>query len=367
VITWDEFLDRLQDRFADLPSIEILLFEVGVIVAGILTYRFLAARIEHVRGHLLLIALGMFLVEFFTGPMWTNQHLGPWAYVYSDVSWILTIGWTVLISLSIYVVERVLRAKEPWKRYVLFLLIITPVTIMCDGLVRGLGIRESSPETAAAAGSAMFPIIDVPVAGLYYVPVVMTLVYSFCKHWLPAIEPGAATAGRLPFLNRLLLTTVAVVLFEIVVEPMATNQNFPAWSYVFHDITVIMTGLWVLIVTVSTLAVDRFLRTTDVRLKFAAYLTLITLIAAPIEAWFIQNGYRVYGPSATADFIGLRTVILDLPIEVLAAIPLYLSLVISFVRYWDGSVDRSLGFRPREAGERARSAPSVAPPVAGRP
>jgi hypothetical protein len=299
--------------------------------------------------------------------MWTNQHLGPWAYVYSDVSWILTIGWTVLISLSIYVVEQVLRAKEPWKRYVLFLLIITPVTIACDGLVRGLGIRESSPETAAAAGSAMFPIIDVPVAGLYYVPVVMTLVYSFYKHWLPAIEPGAASTGRLPFLNRLLLTAVAVVLFEIVVEPMATNQDFPAWSYVFHDITVIMTGLWVLIVTVSTLAVDRVLRTTDVRLKFAAYLTLITLVAAPIEAWFIQNGYRVYGPSATADFIGLRTVILDLPIEVLAAIPLYLSLVISFVRYWDGSVDRGLGFRPREAGEQARPAPSVARPVAGRP
>jgi hypothetical protein len=60
-------------------------------------------------------------------------------------------------------------------------------------------------------------------------------------------------------------------------------------------------------------------------------------------------------------------VLLDLPIEVLAAIPLYLSLVISFVRYWDGSVDRSLGFRPREPREQARPAPSVAPPVAGRP
>jgi hypothetical protein len=105
VITWDDFLDRLQDRFADLPTVEILLFEVGVIVAGILTYRFLAARIEHVRGHLVLIALGMFLVEFFTGPMWKNLHLGPWAYVYSDVSWILTVGWVVLISLSIYVVS----------------------------------------------------------------------------------------------------------------------------------------------------------------------------------------------------------------------------------------------------------------------
>lgn len=367
MITWDQFLERLKERWADMPTPQILVFEVAVVVAAILTYRFLATRIRHALGHMALIAVGMFLVEFFTGPMWKNLHLGPWAYVYSDVSWILTIAWVVIISLAVYVVERVLRATVPWKRYVLFLAIITPVVVVCDGLVRWLGIRESSPETAAAAGPAMLPVINVPVAGLYYVPVVMTLVYSFYKHWLPAIEPGAATTRRLPFLNRLALTTIAVFLFEIAVEPMATNVNFPAWSYVFHDITVIMTGLWIAIVAGSTLLVDRFLPRTDARLKFAAYLVLITLIYAPIEAWFLHNGYRVYGPSATADFIGLRTVILDLPIEVLAAIPIYLSLVICFVRYWDGSVDRTLGFRPREDEERATAAPAITAPLAGRP
>lgn len=367
MITWDQFVERLNERWADMPTPEILVFEIATIVAGILTYRFLRARVQRVPAHLALIATGMFLVEFFTGPMWKNLHMGPWAYVYSDVSWILTIGWVVLISLSIYVVERVLRVTEPWKRYALFLVVITPVVIVCDGLVRWLGIRESSPETIAAAGEAMFPIIDVPLMGLVYLPVVMTLVYAFYKHWLPAIEPGAVTTGRLPFLNRLVLTAVAVALFEIVVEPMAANQNFPEWSYVFHDITVIMTGLWIVIVAGSTLLVDRFLPTNDIRLKFAAYLVLVTLIYAPIEAWFLQNGYRVYGPSATADFIGMRTVFLDLPIEVLAAIPLYLTLVICFVRYWDGSVDRTLGFRPLEDEERSTATPAVAPPVPGRP
>lgn len=365
--TWDQFVDRIQERWADMPTPEILLFEIVVIVAGVLTYRFLSTRIQRAGTHLLLIAVGMFLIEFFTGPMWKNQHMGPWAYVYSDVSWILTIAWTVVISLTIYVVERVLRATKPWQRYVLFLVIITPVIIACDGLVRWLGIRESSPETAAAAGPEMFPIINVPLAGLYYLPVVMTLVYSFYKHWLPWIEPAAVPPGRRSFFYRLALTTVAVFLFEIVVEPMATNQNFPAWSYVYHDITVIMTGLWIVIVTVSMLVVDRVLHTPNDGLRFAAYLVLVTLIAAPIEAWFLQNGYRVYGPSATADFTGVRTVLLDLPIEVLAAIPLYLSLVIAFVRYWDGSVDRTLGFRPRDAEQRASAAPGIAPPVAGQP
>lgn len=356
MMTWEEFLEHLKVRYSDLPTPEILVFEIAVIVGAVLTYRFLATRVERVGRHLLLIAIGMFLIEFFTGPMWRNHRLGFWAYVYSDVSWILTVGWTVLIALSIYLVEMVIKVRTALLRYLGFVLVMTPVTIVYDSLVRLIGIRTYAPETIAAAGPSMIPVLDVPVAGLYYVPVAMTLVWSFYKHWLPGIEPGATTDARLPILNRLVLTAIAVFLFEIVVEPMATNQGFPAWSYVFHDITVLMTGLWVAIVTLSTLAVDRYLRTTDFRLRFAAYLAVIAAIATPIEGWFISAGYRVYGPSATADFIGLRTVIGDIPIEVMAAIPMYLALVIAFVRYWDGSVDRGLGFRASTATAPSASA-----------
>jgi hypothetical protein len=126
-----------------------------------------------------------------------------------------------------------------------------------------------------------------------------------------------------------------------------------------------MTGLWVVIVTVAMIVVDRLMPKVDWRLRFAACLVLITLIAAPLEAWFLNNGYRIYGPSATADFIGLRTVILGLPVEVFAAIPMYLGLVVSFVRYWDGSTDRTLGFTARVPVEHGEPGAIVAPPVPG--
>ena len=357
MITWDQFLDRLRARWNDGPTPEILVFEIVVVVAFVLTYRFLSARVEHAGKHLLLIAIGMFLIEFFTGPMWQNHHLGVWAYVYSDVSWILTLGWAVLISLSIYIVENVAHVRTAVWRWVGFLLLITPLTVVSDALVKALGIRTYSPEVIAAAGPATIPVLDVPLAGLYYVPVVMTLVWAFYKHWLPLFEPSTAVPTRLPFVNRLVLTAIAVFLFEIVVEPMATNQNFPAWSYVFHDITILMTGLWIVIVVGVTLAVDAVMQRSDFRMRFAVALIAITAIATPIEGWFLANGYRVYGPSATADFIGLRTIVGNIPIEVMAAIPMYLSLVIAFVRYWDGSVDHGLGFRARaprpEAAPRA--------------
>jgi hypothetical protein len=309
--------------------------------------RYLGSRVVGAGRHFALIAVGVFVLEFFTAPMWRNLNLGFWAYVYSDVSWIFTLAWSTLILWTVYIVDVILRVPKPWQRFALYLVIMTPITLVLDSAANALGIREYAPEVLAAAGPARVPVLGVPAAGIYYIPVFMTLVLTFYKHWLPIIEPGEEPKGRLPLLNRLVLTTMAVFLFEVVVEPMATNVGFPAWSYVFNDITVLMTGLWVVIVTVCTIAVDRVLPNVDFRLRFAAYLALIVVIATPVEGWFINAGYRIYGPSATADFVGIYTLVGNLPLEVVAAIPLYLSLVIAFVRYWDGSVNRALGLRPR--------------------
>lgn len=362
-MTWDAFWEHVRQTYANWPTPGIVAFEVAVVASALLTYWFLRRRVHRLRGHFILVAISVFLLEFFTGPMWQNRNLGFWAYVYSDVSWIYTLGWTSLIILVVYLIDVVVGAEKPWRRFAGYLLLLTPIALVFDAISVGLGIRVYSPEVLEAAGPARIPVLDVPLAGLYYIPVFMTLALSSYKHWLSVVEPAATTPARLPLLPRLVLTTLAVFLFEIVVEPMATNRNFPSWSYIYRDITVIMTGFWVVLVTVCTMAVDRILPREDFRYRFAASLGLITLIATPVEGWFIQSGYRVYGPSATADFLGFRTIIGDIPIEVMAAIPLYLSLVIAFVRYWDGSVNRQLGMR-RQTPDSAEAPAGVPAPVA---
>ena len=96
-----------------------------------------------------------------------------------------------------------------------------------------------------------------------------------------------------------------------------------------------MTGLWVLVIWLSIYVVDRWLIHLDLIWRFLIYLGLIGILILPIESWFINNGYRLYGPSATANFTGINTIITNVPVEVAFAIPLYLSLVIAFVRYWE--------------------------------
>jgi hypothetical protein len=362
-MTWEQIQERLNERYASWPSPAVALFEVSIIVAVLLVYRYLNARVLRVRQHFALVAIGVFLLEFFTGPMWHTEGLGWWAFVYSDVTWIFTIAWSAMIVATVYGVDRVGQGAPIWQRFVAYLVVLTPMALLFEGLNKALEVRTYSPEVLEAAGPWRIPVLDVPAAGLYYIPVFMALILSFYKHWLPTIEPGGESRRRVSPLRRFLLIVMAVFMFEIIVEPMATNQNFPAWSYVYHDITIVMTGLWVVLVAVCTFVVDRLLPNADYRLRFGAYLGLIAIIATPIEGWFINAGYRVYGPSATADFIGVRTLIGDLPIEVVAAIPIYLALVISFVRYWDGSTAQRLGMVARPTPSPGFSALDAAGPV----
>src|SRR3990172_9283601 len=102
-MTWNQFWPHVQEHYEDWPTPAILAFEIAVAVAALLAYRFLNGRVLRIRQHFALIAIGVFALEFFTGPMWENRHLGFWAYVYSDVSWILTIAWGAVILLTVFI------------------------------------------------------------------------------------------------------------------------------------------------------------------------------------------------------------------------------------------------------------------------
>lgn len=324
--------------FDRTPTLAIIALEIVIILGTIGALFILSRLIKRVVLRYVVIAAGVIIFQIFTAPMWNNAKLGPWAYFYLDVSWILTLEWATLILLAVVLVDHFLPRWKEWQRFCLYILALTVAEALIEGNVLvGLGIRSYSPEVMNVIGNRTLPVLNVSPHVFYYVPVFMALVVAFYKYWSWVIDghPAEPSAPR-NWLKTFIISFIGVFLFEMMIEPMVVNARLPAWSYFYRDISFLMTGLWVVIIWLSVGLVDLFLgRRLEMRLRFALYLALVSVIAFPIESWFINNGFRVYGPSAVANFSGLNTRFTGIPIEVAFAIPLYMALIICFIRYWE--------------------------------
>ena len=312
----------------------IIAFEVMIILGTVVALWGLSRFRDKLWQRYLIMAGGVFLFEFFTSPMWNNHNLGPWAYVYQDVSWVLTLGWTTLILTTVILVDRFFAARRSWQRFGLYLLFLTFAVLILEGIVVNLGIRSYAPEVQDVFIGLKFLGVNIEV--FYYVPVFMALVISFYKYWSLILDQDLIIpVKKRRWLASLVISIVGVFLFELMIEPMVVNAKLPNWSYIYRDVSILMTGLWVILIWLVTYAVDRVLIHLDIGRRFLIYLGIIGVIILPLEAWFINSGYRLYGPSARANFTGFTTIIADIPVEVAFAIPLYLALVIAFIRYWE--------------------------------
>jgi len=329
-------------NFDKTPTAAIIVFEIVVVLGSAIALFFLTKLKEKIGLRFLIMAIGIFIFELFTAPMWHNFRMGWWAYLYRDVSWILTIGWSAMILTVVLGVDRLLGQLAEWKRFLVYLAILMVLVSGLEILVVNLGIRAYAPEVLESSVDvfvAGVPLVDV----LYYTPVFTGLVIGFYKYWSWWIDNTLLIpVKQQKWWRNLLIAFLAVFLFEVMVEPMVQNQNLPQWSYIFRDISILMTGLWILIVWMATNLIDQFLIATNPVVKFLITLLITGLFALPLESFFILTGFRVYGPSAIANFTGILTPITKIPVEVAFAIPCYMALVICFIEYWETLLDNRL-------------------------
>ena len=64
-------------------------FNVVVICLSIAAFIILSRVTDKLWQRVAIMATGVLIFEVFTAPMWINEQMGRWSYVYSDVSWIL--------------------------------------------------------------------------------------------------------------------------------------------------------------------------------------------------------------------------------------------------------------------------------------
>lgn len=315
------------------PTLPILSFELFILLATIFAFFVLRKIKDKLLQRFLIVASGVFIFEAFTAPMWRNVKLGQWAYLYGDVSWILTIGWSTLILSTILLVDTLLKNFREWQRFIAYLLILTFIGFFFEALVVNMGIRTYSPEVRETVIG--YYIAGVPLEGFYYLPVFMSLIIAFYKYWSFVMEKTPVIPiKKQKWIRNFVIAILGVLLFELMIEPMLVNAKFPAWSYIYRDITFIMTGIWIVVAWIATTIVDKIFIHWNLKKRFALYLFFGSTIMIPLEAWFITNGFRIYGPSAVANFSGFRLSLTNVPIEITFAIPFYLALIICFIRYW---------------------------------
>lgn len=321
----------LIDRVATMGGLS---FDIFVFISVGMVLYFLSRREKNFIGHFAVTAFGVFIFEMFTSPLWENPHLGQFAYIYQDVSWVLTIGWAAMILAVVLLVDTFFSNMRESKRFFLYMLGMAVVGFTAEIIVVKMGLRVYSPEVLNTLWGAH--ILDVPVEALYYIPVFSALVIGFYKYWANVLDEKAVVPERQKrWVRSLGISVAAVILFELMIEPMVVNTNLALWSYIYHDISILMTGGWVLIVWAAILCVDKYFIHYNLVSRFTLYLLVASSLALPLEAWFITHGFRVYGPSAVKNFSGYIFPGVGIPVEVVFAIPLYLALVIAFIRYWE--------------------------------
>lgn len=327
--------------FDKTPTPAVLVFQAVVLAATAAGLVWLARFRDRMPLRFAVMALGVLIFELFMAPMWHNEHLGWWAYLYRDVSWVLTALWSLLFLLVVELGDRLLPRWRAWQRFALNLLVLTLLALPLELLVVQLGIRSYAPEVREAVRGAW--VGGVPLEVLFYVPVFASLVIGFYRYWSFVIDDTLLIpVRRIRWGRGLLLTTIAVLLFELMVEPMVLNVGFPGWSFVYRDVSILMTGLWVLVIAITAALVYGLAAHLPIALRYLLALAIATAIALPIEYGLVAAGWRVYGPSALANFSGFSIPVLGAPVEIAFAIPCYLALVIGFIRYWEIVLDNHL-------------------------
>ncbi|AFY38430.1 hypothetical protein Lepto7376_2132 [[Leptolyngbya] sp. PCC 7376] len=328
--------------FDKTPTASIIGFEIFIGLAAITSFFVLSKIQEKIWLRFILASVGILIFELFTGPMWYNYHMGKWAYVYRDVSWILTIGWTSLVVSVVILTDNFFPNLRDIYRFPIYLGILTFIAFPLEILVVQMGVRGYADETLSVLSG--IKLFSVPIEAIYYIPVFMGLVVSFYKYWSFVLiddEPLVPLKHR-KWLRSFLLAFLAIFLFEVMIEPMVINEKFPSWSYIFHDVSFLMITVWILIVGIAAAVIGRYFAYQPIPLRFALAIGLTSGLAVPLEAWLIHHDFRIYADNVVHEYIGFKLAALNVPIELAVAIPLYMALIIAFIRYWETVIDNRL-------------------------
>ncbi|MBT4857929.1 hypothetical protein HOK76_06060 [archaeon] len=131
------------------------------------------------------------------------------------------------------------------------------------------------------------------------------------------------------------LAFVAVLLFEYFTQALWLNLNLEPWSYLYLDVSWILTIGWATIIVVSLELIELYFPNYSEKVRYFLSIFIIGIVGFFAEWAVIALGIRDYPLAVKQGLSGILLGYGKVPIEALYYIPVFMALMVAFVRYWE--------------------------------
>jgi len=165
-------------------GIGVLIYELSIIATTIILWLFMTKKgYKNVTRKFIILFVGVILFEIISEPMWLNTGFDSWAYIYGDITWVLTLGWVNAFMLAILGVDYFYGELSEKKKFFLYLLFISALVIPAEAFMISLGVRGYAEFLLETMRSGIvIPVLYLPLESIYAVPIFCALILSFYKY-----------------------------------------------------------------------------------------------------------------------------------------------------------------------------------------
>lgn len=169
-----------------IKFLEILMICIYVAIIGYII------KIKHWKTirNTIITLVGVILFELMINPMVTNARLSSWTYYYTDLSFIITFGWVLFVSISITLIDSTFKDFSEFKKFWLYLCLIDALIIPIEIFLVQSGVRVYSESLLSASYGSFIPLTMVPIEVLFAIPMFFALVIAFTKYWEETLDAG---------------------------------------------------------------------------------------------------------------------------------------------------------------------------------
>ena len=158
------------------------LYELTVIAIAVIAFLILRKFDKKILRNFVIVFIGILLLQYFTQALWLTVGLAKWSYLYQGVNWIITLGRTTMVIVSMAIIDFFFPKFSERARFGLYFIPILITGLIGETISSSRGTIQYHPKLLESF-SGITILGSVPIEAIYYIPVFMLLAISFARYW----------------------------------------------------------------------------------------------------------------------------------------------------------------------------------------